>query len=88
MIYHYQSKYEVLTLQINEDKECVKFVAGEFTTDNDETAKKIEATKSFKSGFIWKSDGVIKGANQKLRGRAGAKVHTGARGASSDAPRQ
>ena len=89
MVYHYESKHQDHTLQVGKDK-FVKFAGFEFTTDNDETAKAIEKTDYFKRGNILKSEGVIRGANEKLRGRAGAKIHqthSGARGASAEAPK-
>src|SRR3990167_2645623 len=89
MVHHFQNEKPELTIQIDSKKAegdpkkllpvCVEFVDFDFITDNDDTAKKIEATNQFKSGQIFRAtESTIRDANQK-RGKR-PKVVTGARG--------
>ena len=74
-VFHYEcSTPDRLTLMLA--KKVVRFEGGQYTTDDDKVAKEIEGSKSFKLGQIWRSDGVILGANQKrtISGARGTKL--------------
>ena len=77
MVHQFHCEKPELTLQIDSKKSesdpkkllpvCVEFANFEFITDNDETAKKIEATNLFKSGLIFRAtESSIKDVNRKL----------------------
>jgi hypothetical protein len=77
MVNQFHCEKPELTLQIDSKKAesdpkkllpvLVEFVDFEFITDNDETAKKIEATNLFKSGMIFRqTESSIRDVNRKL----------------------
>ena len=57
-------------------KKPIRFEGGQYTTDDEKIAKEIEGSKFFKLGKVWRSDGVILGANPKrtVSGARGTKV--------------
>ena len=61
-------------------KKPIRFEGGQYTTDDAKIAKEIEESKTFKLGKIWRSDGVILGANQK-------RTQSGARGTKITKPK-
>ena len=93
MVHQFHCERPELTLQIDSKKAesdpkkllpvCVYFIDFEFITDNDDTAKKIEATNMFKSGQIFRAtDSSIKDVNRKLGRRP--KVISGQSGSVQD----
>ena len=74
-VFHYECfTQDRLTLMT--DKGIVKLTGGQFTTDDPKQVKIIEGSKLFKHGKVWRSNGVIAGANS-------GKVKSGASGTKS-----
>ena len=77
MVHHYEHKDNLtVTLQLpTKDKvqRNAYFIGGEFITDDEDIAKEIEATRSFKLGDIKKVIGEIKKASRKYVVTSGGK---------------
>ena len=74
-VFHYEcSTPDRMSLFLS--KKVIRFEGGQYTTDDEKIAKEIEGSKSFKLKKVWRSDGVILGANQKrtLSGARGTKL--------------
>lgn len=71
-VFHYETAKMYLHVQLSDGK-FVEFIGRSFTTDNGDTANKIESTKQFQNGSIWKSDAIKVAKAKKRNVRSGAK---------------